>query len=42
MLEKYDIIHLQLFNSVVENNDPAPVVRNMIKMLSQCFPPDRF
>ena len=36
MLEQYDIIHLQCFNSVIPENDPAPVVRNLIKMLSQC------
>ncbi|EPE24313.1 S-adenosyl-L-methionine-dependent methyltransferase [Glarea lozoyensis ATCC 20868] len=33
LLEQYDIIHIQMFNSVVENNDPEPVVRNMVKML---------
>ena len=37
LLEQYDIVHLQCFNSVVPDNDPAPVVRNMLKMLSQCW-----
>lgn len=36
LLRHYDIIHLQCFNSVVPDNDPVPVVRNMLKMLSQC------
>ncbi|RDL41295.1 S-adenosyl-L-methionine-dependent methyltransferase [Venustampulla echinocandica] len=31
--EQYDIIHIQMFNSVVKDNDPEPVIRNMIKML---------
>lgn len=33
LLEQYDIIHIQCFNSVVPDNDPVPVVRNMLKML---------
>lgn len=36
LLAQYDIIHLQCFNSVVPDNDPVPVVRNLLKMLSQC------
>ena len=35
LLGHYDIVHLQCFNSVVPENDPAPVVRNMLKMLSE-------
>lgn len=27
-----------MFNSVVQNNDPEPVVRNMVKMLSESSP----
>ena len=37
LLEEYDVIHLQCFNSVVPENDPVPVVRNLLKMLSQCW-----
>lgn len=39
LLGQYDIIHLQCFNSVVPENDPAPVVRNMLKMLSEYWDP---
>lgn len=34
LLEQYDIIHLQFFNSVIPDNDPVPVVLKMLKLLS--------
>ncbi|KAF2260594.1 hypothetical protein CC78DRAFT_571122 [Lojkania enalia] len=33
LLGVYDIIHIQNFNSVIRDNDPVPVVKNMLKML---------
>ena len=35
---KYDIVHVRLFLTVVRNNDPRPILDNMLRMLSQsCF-----
>lgn len=34
---KYDIVQLRLFQVVVKDNDPGPLLRNMVKMLSGCF-----
>lgn len=41
---KYDIVQLRLFQVVVKDNDPGPLLRNMVKMLSGCFtfPPPPF
>jgi SAM-dependent methyltransferase len=33
MLEKYDIVHVRLLILVVENSDPRPIIRKLIKML---------
>ncbi|KAK3374773.1 S-adenosyl-L-methionine-dependent methyltransferase [Podospora didyma] len=33
LLEKYDIVHVQLFHLAVHNNDPAPIIRNLVKLL---------
>ena len=30
----YDIVHLRLFQVVVKDNDPGPLLRNMLRMLS--------
>lgn len=30
----YDIVHIQLFHLGVQNNDPEPIVRNLIRLLS--------
>ena len=32
----YDIVHLRLFQVVVKDNDPGPLLRNMLRMLSGC------
>ena len=32
-LEKYDIVHVRLLVLVVQNSDPRPILRNLIKML---------
>lgn len=31
----YDIVHLRLFQVVVKDNDPGPLLRNMLRMLSE-------
>ena len=31
----YDIVHLQLFQVVVKNNDPGPLLQNMLRILSR-------
>ena len=31
----YDIVQLRLFQVVVKDNDPGPLLRNMLKMLSE-------
>lgn len=35
MLEQYDIVHIQLFHLAVHNNDPAPIIRNLLRLLSE-------
>ena len=35
LVGKYDIVHLRLFIVLVRNNDPAPLLRNLIQMLSK-------
>ena len=32
----YDIVHLRLFQVVVKDNDPGPLLRNVLRMLSGC------
>lgn len=32
----YDIVHLRLFQVVVKDNDPGPLLRNMLRLLSAC------
>ncbi|KAI1475583.1 S-adenosyl-L-methionine-dependent methyltransferase [Daldinia eschscholtzii] len=33
LLEQYDIVHIQLFHLAVHNNDPAPIIRNLLGLL---------
>ena len=35
LLGKYDIVHLRLFIVLVKNNDPVPLLENLIRMLSK-------
>lgn len=35
LLGKYDIVHIQLFHLVVHNNDPGPIIRNLLGFLSE-------
>lgn len=32
-LGKYDIVHIQLFHLAVHNNDPAPIIQNLLQLL---------
>ena len=32
---KYDVVNVRLFLAVVKNNDPSPILRNLMKMLSK-------
>lgn len=32
----YDIVQLRLFQVVVKDNDPGPLLRNVLRMLSEC------
>jgi hypothetical protein len=31
----YDIVHIQNFNSVIQDNNPVPVIQHMLKMMSR-------
>ena len=33
----YDIVQLRLFQVVVKDDDPGPLLRNVLKLLSGCF-----
>ena len=35
LIAKYDVVHLRLFLLVVQNDDPGPLIRNAVKMLSK-------
>lgn len=38
----YDVVHLRLFFVVIRNNDPSPVLQNLLRMLSKCWiPPEK-
>jgi len=37
MLGKYDVVHVQLFATVIKENNPASVVKNLMGLLSE-FP----
>ena len=32
---KYDLVHVRLFLAVVQDDDPTPILRNLMDMLSQ-------
>lgn len=36
LVDVYDIVHLRLFQVVVKDNNPGPLLRNMLRMLSTC------
>ena len=33
--EKYDVVHLRLFLAVIQNNDPTPVLKHCLQLLSK-------
>ena len=33
---KYDVVHIQLFACIVKEDDPAPLVKNLMSLLSRC------
>lgn len=37
LVGKYDIVHLRLFIVLIKHNDPVPLLRNLIAMLSKTF-----
>ena len=37
LVRKYDVIHVQLFVLIVKKNDPVPLLRNVLRILSECF-----
>ena len=36
MAEKYDLVHIGIFFLLIANNDPVPILKNLIKLLSEC------
>ena len=38
MIGQYDIVHIQLFACIVKQNDPVPVMKNLISLLSKSAP----
>ena len=35
LVGRYDVVHIRTFAVIVRNNDPVPLLRNLIKMLSE-------
>ena len=35
MIGQYDIVHIQLFVCIIKQNDPAPIVKNLMGLLSE-------
>lgn len=35
LVGQYDVVHVRLFLCVIKNNDPVPVLTNLLKMLSE-------
>lgn len=38
LIGKYDIVHIQLFHLAVHNNNPTPIIQNLLKLLSKNTP----
>ena len=36
LVEKYDIVHLRLFVCMVRENDPTPLLKQCLRLLSKC------
>ena len=37
LCEKYDVIHVQLFITILRDGNPVPMLQNLMKMLSMCL-----
>ena len=37
LVGRYDVVHIRTFALAVRNNDPGPLLRNLMKMLSEEF-----
>lgn len=35
LIEKYDVVHVRLFYTIVRGNDASPLVSNLVRMLSK-------
>ena len=35
MVEQYDVVHISIFMLLISKNDPSPLLKNLIKMLSR-------
>jgi hypothetical protein len=35
LIEKYDVIHVQLFITILRDGNPVPMLKNLMKMLSK-------
>lgn len=35
MFEQYDVVHIAIFMLLISKNDPSPLLKNLIKMLSR-------
>ena len=35
MVEKYDIVHIGIFFLLIANNDPVPMLKNLMNLLSK-------
>ena len=36
LVGRFDLVHIRLFLVVIDDNDPSPVLRNCLKILSTC------
>ena len=37
MAEKYDLVHIGIFFLLIANDDPVPILKNLMKLLSECI-----
>ena len=36
MVKKYDLVHIGIFFLLIANNDPVPILKSLMKLLSEC------
>jgi len=39
MVEQYDIVHVGIFMVLIANNNPVPILKNLMKILSMMLVP---